>query len=83
MEAFEQQPESDMAAIMQLQAALLAKNHPGWLEDTGKTLGLHEKEMESFGKDFRNFIEEHPDVVVHYKENPEDTIQELENKFYH
>ncbi len=47
----------------------LLKKHPDWIE--------------AHAKDFRNFIDERPDVIQQYKENPEETIQELENKFYH
>jgi GrpB-like predicted nucleotidyltransferase (UPF0157 family) len=82
-ESFEQQPELDMTAKMQLQAQLLEKNHPSWTEDTGKTLAKHEEEMLNFGKEFRDFIDAHPDIVEQYKDNPEETVEKLENKFYH
>ncbi len=82
-ESFEQQYEMDMATVMQLQAQLLEKNHPSWVETTGKTLAKHEEEMLNFGKEFHDFIDKHPDIIQRYKENPEEAIQELENKFYH
>jgi len=52
-----------------LMQAELLKKHPNWIEE--------------HAVEFRGFIEEHPEVVERYKEDPEETIQELENKFYH
>jgi len=52
-----------------LMQAELLKKHPDWIEE--------------HAAEFRDFIDIHPEIVEHYKEDPEETVKDLENKFYH
>ncbi len=47
----------------------LLKNHPDWIE--------------AHAEDFRVLIDSKPEIIEHYKENPEETVNEVEKIFYH
>ncbi len=53
---------------IRIQAELL-KEHPDWIK-------VH-------AKDFRNFVDNNPEIIERYKENPEEVVSEVEKRFYH
>lgn len=52
-----------------LMQAEMLKRHPDWIEE--------------HAEEFRNYIEEHPDLLSTFYENPDTAIDELEKVFYH
>lgn len=47
----------------------LLKIHPDWIE--------------KHAEEFRDFINNNPEIVEHYKEDPKEVIDEVEKRFYH
>ncbi len=60
--------QSEPDPAILMQAEIL-RNHPDWIE--------------AHAKDFRNFIDNNPEIIERYKENPEETVGEVEKRFYH
>ena len=60
--------QPDRDPAILIQAELL-KNHPDWIE-------MH-------AKDFRDLIDDNPEIIERYKDNPEEIVSEVEKKFYH
>lgn len=52
-----------------LMQAKLLERHPDWIE--------------AHAESFRGFIEEHPELIDRYKENPGEVVEEIEHTFYH
>jgi len=53
---------------IRIQAELL-KNHPDWIE--------------THAKDFRDLVDDDPEIIERYKENPGEAVSEVEKRFYH
>ncbi len=53
---------------IRIQAELL-RNHPDWIE--------------AHAEDFRILVDSNPEIIERYKENPEETVSEVEKRFYH
>lgn len=52
-----------------LMQAKLLERHPDWID--------------AHAAEFRKFIDTHPDIVERYQERPQETVNEIESKFYH
>ena len=67
MEKYKGQQPEKDPSIL-IQAELL-KKHPDWID-------MHAEE-------FRSFINDNPDIVERYMEDPQVVVSEVEKRFYH
>ncbi len=60
--------DTEHLALTNLIQIELMQNHPNWTDE--------------HADEFRDHVNNHPEVTDQYKQDPEGTIKELEEKFY-